>query len=86
MCRRASDTRGASYPQRASSIPHPVYCSCNVDASGSPDLAPKVSPYVILTLPLSGKKVAIIGLTPADTATTSSPGGCQACEGSFNRM
>ncbi|KAL4440099.1 hypothetical protein ABPG75_003100 [Micractinium tetrahymenae] len=48
--------------------------SCNVDASGSAELAGKVSPYVIHTLPLSGKKVAIIGLTPADAATTSSPG------------
>ena len=58
----------------ASTLEAPLL-SCNVDASRNAHLAGKVKPYTIKTLPVSGKKVAIIGLTPPDTAATSSPGG-----------
>jgi 5'-nucleotidase len=48
--------------------------SCNVNASRHANLSSVLSPFVIKTLPVSGKKVALIGLTPPDTASTSSPG------------
>lgn len=48
--------------------------SCNMDASQHASLAGKVLPYTIVTLPISGSKVGIIGLTTPDTAGISSPG------------
>jgi 5'-nucleotidase len=45
-----------------------------VDASRHPTLSTLLKRFIVRTLPVSGKKVAIIGLTPPDTATTSSPG------------
>ena len=58
----------------ASTLEAPLL-SCNVNASRDANLAGKVKPYTIKTLPVSGKKVAIIGLTTPDTAVISSPGG-----------
>ncbi|PSC67806.1 multifunctional 2, 3 -cyclic-nucleotide 2 -phosphodiesterase 5 -nucleotidase 3 -nucleotidase [Micractinium conductrix] len=57
----------------ASTLEAPLL-SCNVNASRDANLAGKVKPYTIKTLPVSGKKVAIIGLTTPDTAVISSPG------------
>ena len=48
--------------------------SCNVDASAEPLLAGKIQPFVVRTLPVSGAKVAIIGLTTDETVASSSPG------------
>jgi 5'-nucleotidase / UDP-sugar diphosphatase len=48
--------------------------SCNIEASEEPLLAGKVQRFVVKTLPKSGIKVGIIGFTPEDTATISSPG------------
>lgn len=48
--------------------------SCNIDVSKEAKLDGKVLPFTTVTLPLSGKKVGIIGLTTPETAGTSSPG------------
>ena len=48
--------------------------SCNIDASAEPRLFGLIKPYVIKTLPLSGAKVALIGLTTQETVASSSPG------------
>jgi 5'-nucleotidase len=48
--------------------------SCNTDVSKEAKLEGKVLPFTTVTLPLSGKKVGIIGLTTPDTAGLSSPG------------
>ena len=48
--------------------------SCNVHASKDPFLAGKIKPFTIVTLPVSGKKVGIVGFTPPDASVTSSPG------------
>ena len=48
--------------------------SCNVNASRHAALGAVLKRFVVKTLPVSGKKVALIGLTPPDTFETSSPG------------
>ena len=48
--------------------------SCNIDASAEPGLADLIKPYVIKTLPVSGVKVALVGVTTQETSATSSPG------------
>lgn len=51
---------------------HIPILSANMDASGVPELAAQVKPYVVLTM--AGEKVGVIGLTLSDTTFVSSPG------------
>ncbi len=48
--------------------------SCNLDVSQEPHLVGKVKRYIIKELPISGIKVAIVGLTTKTAVVTSRPG------------
>eukprot|EP00887_Chlorella_sp_A99_P005509 scaffold1.g5509.t1 len=71
-----SDSNLAMFIGNASRLgpaPFPVL-SCNLDASASAALSPLVANYTLVTLPRSGVRVGVVGLTYVDTPEVASPG------------